>query len=102
MSLSEKTKAAVAAALRDHGGTYRAALALVMAERQAAEWNARWAVGTPCVLETYRGGPKLNTRTRSEAWVMPSGHASVLVEGRAGCYGLEWLTPGEQLPEVTP
>lgn len=92
MSLNEETK----------GGTHRVALAFVMAERKAAEWNARWPAGTPCILETYLGGPRVNTATCSEAWALPSGQASVMVEGRTGSYGLDWLTPGKQLPEVTP
>lgn len=101
MSMSDETKAAVKAHRERDGSSHRTALAAVKAERKAAEWNALWPEGTPCILETYRGGPKANTKTRSLAWA-PGGDAMVLVEGRAGGYCLDFLTPGKQLAEVTP
>jgi hypothetical protein len=80
----------------DHGGTYRAALAFVMAEREAAEWNALYPVGTPVIMSPYTGCPeseRLMTVTRSVAWALPSGQASVMIEGKSGGYGLAWVKP---------
>jgi hypothetical protein len=94
MSLSEETRAAVKRRQDERGGTYRQALAFVRAEREAAWWNARHPVGAPVVVTPYRGCSAdllVNTRTRSAAWAMPSGHASVMVEGKAGGYGLSFV-----------
>lgn len=79
-----------------HGGTYRVALAFVMAERKAEEWNAKHPVGTPVIMTPYTGCPeseRVTTKTRSSAWALPSGQASVMIEGKAGGYGLEWIKP---------
>jgi hypothetical protein len=94
MSLSEETRAAVKRRRDERGGTYRQALAFVMAERVAAAWNAKHPVGTPVVVSPYRGcddDELIKTATRSEAWPMPSGHAVVKVEGKAGGYGLGFV-----------
>jgi len=53
----------------------------------------------PCILEPYRGAARVNTKTRSLAWA-PGGDAMVLVEGRAGGYCLDFLTPGKQMKEA--
>jgi hypothetical protein len=94
VSLSAETRAAVEKQRREHGGSYRLALAIVMGRRKADEWNAKWPVGTKCVVELYKGGTRYNTATRSAAWILGHGGASVQIDGRAGSYGLEWLTPG--------
>ncbi len=91
MSVNEETQTAVRARRREHGGTYRAVRAFAKAEREAIAWNARHPVGTPCTLEIFKGGPKVETVTRSAAWALPSGDASVMVEGYPGSYGLQWL-----------
>jgi hypothetical protein len=62
-------------------------------EAQVADWNERHPVGTRVALRVLIDGPEVEvTRTRSKAWIV-GGHASVLVEGRAGGYGLDWLRP---------
>jgi hypothetical protein len=93
MSLSEGTRAAVKRRRDERGGTYRQALAYVMAEREAAAWNAKHPIGTTVTLTPWRGCPAdeiVQTRTRTEAWVL-SGHASVMVEGKSGGYGLSFV-----------
>ena len=93
MSLSEETRVAVKRRREEHGGTCRPALAYVMAEREAAAWNARYPVGTPVVVTPHIGcEPEelIKTKTRSAAWVI-SGHASVMVEGKSGGYGLSFV-----------
>ena len=94
MSLSEETRAAVKRRQDERGGTYRQALAYVMAEREAAAWNAKHPVGTPVIVTPYRGCSAdllVKTTTRSSAWAMPSGEASVMVEGKSGGYGLSFV-----------
>lgn len=62
-------------------------------QAQVAEWNEKYPPGTRVALRVLIDGPEVEvTRTRSRAWVL-CGTASVLVEGRAGGYGLEWLRP---------
>lgn len=94
MSLTKETREAVEKQRREHGGSYRLALAIVMGQRKVDAWNAKWPVGTACVVELHKGGQKYNTRTRSIAWLVGGGQASVQLDGRSGSYGLEWVTPG--------
>jgi hypothetical protein len=94
VSVTAETRKAVAEQRREHGGSYRLALAIVMGRRKVDEWNAKWPIGTACVVEISRGGTRYNTRTRSAAWLIGGGQASVQIDGRSGSYGLEWLTPG--------
>lgn len=93
MSLSDETRAAVKRRREEHGGTYRQALAYVMAEREAAAWNAAHPIGTRVTVAPYnlcRQNELIKTTTRSAAWVI-SGHASVMVEGKSGGYGLAFV-----------
>ena len=95
MSRAE-THAAALAIVALHGGRYAHALKMVKARREAAAWNERYPVGTSVVVTPYTGcseAEKSRTVTRSPAWAMSSGHASVMVEGKAGGYGLEWVKP---------
>ena len=58
----------------------------------AADWNARVPVGTPVRYTPIIGGAEYrDTRTRSEAWALKSGHGLVLIEGTAGGVALEAL-----------
>lgn len=98
MSLTPETKAAVKARMADRGSSYRQALSFVMAEREAARWNELYPIGTNVVVTPYRGctaGLLFATRTRSIAWVMPSGSASVMVDGKASGYDLAFVKPIE-------
>jgi hypothetical protein len=93
MSLSEETRAAIRRHREEYGGTHAQALRYVMAEREAAAWNAKHPVGTTVTLTPYIGCPAdliVQTRTRSEAWVGGS-CASVMVEGKSGGYGLSFV-----------
>ncbi len=93
MSMNADTRAAVDHRRSEHGGTFRQALAYVMAERAAKAWNAAHPGGTPVTVAPYGGcrpDELIRTKTRSAAWVI-SGHASVLVEGKSGGYGLEFV-----------
>lgn len=92
MSRAE-THAAAKAYLAEHGGSHRHALAMVMAERASNEWNAKYPIGTPVMLLTHKGATPSPTKTRSIAWALSSGSASVQVEGKSGSYGLEWVNP---------
>lgn len=57
-------------------------------ERAAASWNAAHPVGTLVryfpVYPPIEGVPPVETRTRSEAWVLGDGSVVVLVEGKSG------------------
>lgn len=56
----------------------------------AAQFNARYAVGTPVVYRPVLGGREAHaTRTRSQAWSLGSGHAVVMVEGFIGGVSIE-------------
>lgn len=61
-------------------------------EKQVRDWNAKYSMGTPVTREDDDG--KLHkTKTRSGAWVLPSGAPVVLVEGIAGGYLLDRIKP---------
>ncbi len=49
------------------------------------DWNARAEVGTP-VTVTLDDGSKMETRTRSPAWMLGHGEAVVSVDGIVGGY----------------
>jgi hypothetical protein len=51
-------------------------------------WNSHYPPGTE-VLLTNDFGEVEKTKTRSEAWLLDSGHPVVKVEGRTGGYLLE-------------
>lgn len=52
---------------------------------EAEEWNQKTPFGTPVVLR-LDDGSEFRTKTRSGAFVIPSGQILVQVEGKAGGY----------------
>lgn len=56
--------------------------------RFVANWNKQNPVGTPVVV-LRDNGERLETFTRSEAWVLANGQAVVQVKGISGCYALD-------------
>lgn len=56
--------------------------------RTAESWNAEHPVGTAVryypIYPPIEGVPPVETRTRSEAWVLGDGTVVVLVEGKSG------------------
>lgn len=58
----------------------------------AEEWNRTHPVGTPVRYFPVKGSLKhTDTKTRSLAWTLDSGHAVVMIEGRAGGVSLDHL-----------
>lgn len=60
----------------------------------AAEFNARYPVGTPVLrypIITPRAGTPIVTRTRSEAWTLGHGAVVVSVKGLTGGQSLDAL-----------
>lgn len=61
----------------------------------ADQWNRAHPVGTPVryfpVLPQRPGIEPLDTKTRSEAWTLCSGHVVVAVEGRSGGVAVDHL-----------
>jgi hypothetical protein len=70
-------------------------------ERRCREFNERCPVGTPVHLVNDHGQVE-HTRTRSAAWVLGGHTAVVAVEGRAGGYLLERITPPRAAAEGLP
>jgi hypothetical protein len=64
---------------------------LAGAEAEALEWNTLHPIGTH-VLVRSRPGEFFEAKTRSEAWVIPSGTAQVCVEGKSGGFWLHAVT----------
>lgn len=62
--------------------------------KQVEEFNRRVQVGDPVTVTKDRG-EKFETRTRSEAWVLSGHTAVVMVDGIAGGYLLERVTPSQ-------
>lgn len=60
--------------------------------KAAREWNEVHPVGTPVTVTKDRG-EKVETTTRSEAWVMGGHTAVVLLEGISGGYLLSRVKP---------
>ena len=60
-------------------------------------WNEEHGIGTPVIL-TDDFGNEHETSTRSEAWVLPSNHAVVMVEGRSGGYSLRRIKARKATP----
>jgi hypothetical protein len=51
----------------------------------AEEFNAKYPVGSSCRYFPLKGdGYSMQTRTRSEAWELGSGHVGVAIENRSG------------------
>lgn len=61
-------------------------------QREVEEWNAQYSEGTTVTLVNDRGN-KIETKTRSEAWVMGGHSAMIMVDGIAGGYLLERVKP---------
>ncbi len=61
-------------------------------ESVVQEWNELHPPGTKVLLTNDLGGVE-ETRTRSIAWLLGSGHPVVSVEGRTGGYSLERIKP---------
>lgn len=59
---------------------------------KADVWNGLHPSGTPVFLRNYSGVEE-ETFTRSEAWLLGSGRAVVLVVGRTGGYSLDRIRP---------
>ena len=69
--------------------------------RVASAFNEANPMGTPVRFwPGARVGDGRPSRTRSRAWVMPSGHAVVLVEGYAGGIALTHVDPTPTDPEL--
>ena len=59
----------------------------------AEEFNKAFRIGTPVTYHPIIGNTAgVDTRTRSHAWELPSGHTVVLVEGRTGGVSVAALT----------
>lgn len=62
-------------------------------ERECELWNRGCPIGTAVVYHPVIGEPEgIETRTRSEAWVLSGHTAVIMVEQRPGCVCLEALT----------
>lgn len=61
------------------------------AEREASDFNAQYAIGTPVLYHGIIGDPAtaVATKTRTEAWALSCGEAVVSVEGKSGGVSLE-------------
>jgi hypothetical protein len=60
----------------------------------SAQFAARAPIGTPCIyypLKPFDRGDGVNTRIRSEPWVLGHGAVVVAIEGRAGGVSIEHL-----------
>jgi hypothetical protein len=77
---------------------------MARAEREAAEFNAKYPPGTPVLFHKVIGRPEtaVETKTRSVAWALPSGEPVVSVEGRAGGCSLEAIKVLATTPAVDP
>lgn len=68
---------------------------LAKLEKQAADWNGKYPVGTPVmrykIINPLEEGDE--TKTRSEAWVMGGHSVMVMVEGVSGGVCLESVIP---------
>lgn len=60
-------------------------------EENCATWNDLCPPGTPVTM-TNDVGEKIDTKTRSVAWVL-GGYSVVMVEGTAGGYLLSRMVP---------
>ena len=68
------------------------------AREQAHAFNERPPVGTPVTYYKVIGDPTsaVQTKTRSEAWVLPCAEAVVKVEGCAGGVSLDAIVVEQQ------
>jgi hypothetical protein len=61
------------------------------AQKDCDAWNTANPVGTPVILKRD-SGEKLETKTRSDAYVCNAGYAVIFLEGVAGYYLLDRVT----------
>ena len=65
-----------------------------MTQQQIDERNGFFPVGSPCWVR-HDDGSEHTHHTRSEAWLLGSGHAVVKVDGFSGGYDLDRVTMAE-------
>lgn len=65
-----------------------------MTEQQILDWNTIFKPGHPCFLR-LDDGSELSTHTRSPAWLLGSGHAVVMVNGKAGGWDIDRVKMAE-------
>lgn len=66
-------------------------------QKQCDDWNAKYPPGTKVVYQTYKpDGPKHETVTDSEAWVLGE-HSAVVHLAKASTYGLDFVTACEEV-----
>ena len=59
-------------------------------QKIADDWNAKYPVGTPVIIN--RGSQDFHTKTRSGADLMEGFPTPIIyVEGVNGCYPLDWV-----------
>lgn len=61
----------------------------------AEKWNAKHRPGIG-VLVKLDNGTLWHTKTRSEAWELGHGQPVIMLEGKAGGYDLQRITPMER------
>lgn len=67
-------------------------------EEAVAKFAARAPVGTPCVyypIKPFDRSEAVQTRIRSEPWILGHGAVVVMIEGRAGGVSVEHIKFGE-------
>lgn len=65
-----------------------------LSEAKRDEFAQAYPVGTPCRYYPLRGEPEfLETKIRSEPWVLAHGDVIVKVEGKAGGVLIDHITP---------
>lgn len=64
-----------------------------MRYKKAADWNAKYPVGTPVSYTAYPHAEPFASKTRSEAWELGHGEPVVLIEGKTGGICLFALKP---------
>lgn len=61
-------------------------------ERQVDDWNAHHQLGTEVIVRRD-SGQEVQTKTRSQAWVLSGHSAVIMVDGISGCYSLDRVRP---------
>ncbi len=64
-------------------------------EQSAQDWNNRHRIGV-AVTVTRDDGSKVNTVTKSDAYLLGHGQAVILLEGISGCYALDRVGPADE------
>jgi len=69
-------------------------LSLRQLETWVDRWNSKYPVGTPVRFYPVIGGQdRIETKTKTHAFILSGATACVFVEGRAGCVALEAVEP---------